>query len=379
MADSPETAVDLSDEDIDAIVGELEDGDNEVTDSPASGSPALPSPDDANKAEDLDGGQEAGAGDQTDAELTPETTTPAVAAAPVPAPAPEVPLVEPPAGKPFQFRASGGVHTLPGALELPDGSIVIPKDAQPEFRNRLASERELAVNFKTLRREMTQKLRAAERTAADIKVESDAITALFADIQKMSPDERYEYFERFDQEIPKLKLEIEKKQLERERAALREERNPTPTEEEAKEAREAALQAELTATYTRVIAHPSIKALDPADVQAVFRKHAAKAERLVVKEADGSEVFDDAEVLEDLDILVKTAARVRAASTTGLGTTPTTAREKNEQRNADMNTIPPVVAARPPAPSGRKAEKAFKGDRHAFKHAFMEGALDDDE
>ena len=230
------------------------------------------------------------------------TVSPFAGTAPTPAPV---------VGKPFQFRATGGVHTLPGALELADGSIVIPKDAQADFRARLASERELATNFKTLRREMHRKLAAAQRAAEDGKIESDAIVSYLADLLEMTPDERFAAFEQFDADIPKLRLEIEKQKLQRERAALPEERTPTPAEEEAAEARQSALQTELHATYTRVIEHPSVKALNPDDVNAVFRKHAARAERLVSKEPDGSEMFDDAEVLEDLEILVANATSVR--------------------------------------------------------------------
>lgn len=216
-------------------------------------------------------------------------------------------------GKPFHFEASDGVHTLRGALGLPDGSVVISKDSRADLRSLLASERELATNFKTLRREMHRKLAAAQRAQDDGKIESDAIAELFVQIQQMTPDERFEYFERFDAEVPKLKLAIEKMQLERERAALRDERNPTSFADEAAEARQAALLSELRTTYARVMEHPAVKTLNPDDVNAVFRKHAARPERLVVREPDGSEVFDDAEVLEDLEILVATAARVRAA------------------------------------------------------------------
>ncbi len=377
MAESPETAAEITDDDLDAIVAEIEGDEPEVTETPEPVSPA-PASDDAPKAGDETDRQGSGTGEEQDEVAAPEpkAADPAPAAAPaVPAgtPAPPAPT---PAGKPFQFRASGGVHTLPGAIELEDGSIVIPKDSQADFRARLASERELAKNFKELRREMSQKLTAAQRKQEAEKIESDAIAELFLQIQKMSPDERFEYFEKFDAEVPKLKLEIERKQLEREREALREERNPTPSPDEKAEARQEALQTELRATYNRVIAHPSVKALNPDDVNAVFRKHAARLERLVQKEADGSEVFDDAEVLEDLEILVQTAARIRASVPAG-GAPPATPAARNAARNADLNAIPPVVAARPPAPAPRVVKK-YKGDRSDFKNDFMSGALDED-
>lgn len=216
-------------------------------------------------------------------------------------------------GKPFHFEASDGVHTLRGALELPDGSIVISKDSRGDLRSLLASERDLMTNFKTVRRDLQQQLAAEKRGRADDRAEADAIAELFAKVTAMSPDERFEWAEEFAAEVPKLRLEIEKQKLERERAELREERNPTPTAEEATEARQAVLQSELDETYKRVMAHPAVRALNPNDVNAVFRKHAARAEQLVSKEADGSEVFDDAEVLEDLEILVQAAAQVRPA------------------------------------------------------------------
>lgn len=377
MAESLETAASITDSDIDDIVSALEGTDSNVTETPASDSPA-PASDDAPKALDEIDGQGSGEEEEQDevAALEPNVSAVAVPAVSADPAVPAAPLPPTPAGKPFQFRATGGVHTLPGALELADGSIVIPKDAQADFRARLASERELATNFKALRREMSQKLTAAQRSNEDGKAEADALAALVGDLEKKTPDELFEWAENFVSEVPKMKLEIEKQKLVRERAALHEERNPTPTDEEAGEARQAALQSELRQTYARVMEHPSVKGLDPADVHAVFRKHAARAERLVSKDPDGSEMFDDAEVLEDLENLVAIAARVRAVAAPAPAMS---ARERNDARNADLNAIPPVVAARPPAPTARKVEKAFQGGSADFKKAFMTGKLDDDE
>jgi hypothetical protein len=193
MAHTPSESTDLSDDDLDEIVASQF---AESTDAPEPTAPDSPA-DEAADTPAPDGTDNAPPGDVD--------TDPAASAQPEPSASA---TASPAAGKPFQFKASGGVHTLPGALELPDGSVVIPKDSQPEFRRVLASQRELEANFKQTKRDFDRKIQQAttQRTAKD--VEADAVTALFADIQRMSPEERWNYFVEFDAKIPELRNEI---------------------------------------------------------------------------------------------------------------------------------------------------------------------------
>ncbi len=205
------------DEEIDQITGDSSsDTPEPVASTP---DPEPPSTDPvADEAEgnstETDAPAEAAAGEERDAGQEPE---PVVAEATPPDPAAPAAI---PGAKPFQFKASGGMHSFPGATELPDGSVVITKDGQVELRRALASEREFKQNFNRTQAQFRRDLEAAKtaRTAKD--VEAEAVYKLFGDLKKMTAEERYDFFQDFDQRAPQLELEVQREQLKLERDIL---------------------------------------------------------------------------------------------------------------------------------------------------------------
>jgi hypothetical protein len=163
-----------------------------------------------------------------------------------------------PGAKPFQFKASGGMHTIPGAVELPDGSVHFTGDSRGTLLQRLASERELSANFKNTTREYTRRLKAAEAARSGKELAAEQITTLFEDFVKMTPEERWDWAQKFDENAPKYKLDFERAQLDADRAALKEERSPTPSQEEVIEQATSEVTAHLNTTFHRMMesAHP---------------------------------------------------------------------------------------------------------------------------
>jgi hypothetical protein len=351
MADSPEGSVEISDDELDNLVNEVEaDAAPESTDDPETQST---DPATADESDEDDGPASSGAGDEDEDEQDDSHAAPAaqVAAAP--------------AGKPFQFKASGSTHELPGARELADGSIVVPPTAKAQLLQRLASQVELSSNFRTLQRDTSRQIARLKAERTDKDIEAEAVIKLMSDIAGMTPEQRFDYFDDFDKQIPALQLDIQRQQLERDRKALAEERNPTPLPEEAQEQRQGQLDAALRGTYARVMAHPDIKLLNVEDVNRVFQKHAARADRLVVKDKDG-EAFDDTEVIDDINLLLDIRKRQ-----------PTTARTQNAVRNADKNAIPPVVRGTVPTGNAKgKGQQSYAGKQADFKRDFLKGDLD---
>jgi hypothetical protein len=334
-----------------------------------------------------------------DREPAPETQ-PAVAAAAVPeTPAPDAPArpTEIPGAKPFQFKAVGGIHTIPGVVELPDGSVVTPKEAKTELLRRLASERELSANFRRTQSQFTRDLTAAReaRTAKD--VEAEAVFKLFQDVKNMTPEQRWDYFQKFDEEAPRLELEIRRKQLEQERETLaRQKAGPEVTPEERKEQVVTAATSALNETFARIAELPEVKGVIPQDkLIALYNRWVAKPDRLT-RAADkddpaqgiakGDMLFDDSEVLDDVRYLLsvapaKTPVPTPAPGTAGApATPPSSAAVRNAALNADANPLPPVVKGGkvPVAPNPGKDEGKYKGPkgREQFKRDFMRGKLD---
>lgn len=373
MANTPESAYSPSDDELDDIINDVE---QEAGVAPASTTdtddrePAVTSPaDDADNLEDDDEPLTQAEGE--DDEEGDDDGQPAATAA---APTSAIPTT---GAKPFQFKASGALHELPGALELPTGDVLIPKTALDDFRRTLASGQELRANFQSIRRDHERKLNQVQKQRNDKDIESDLIIKEWTAFLAMTPDERLDYAEQLDAKKPELELAIQREKLERDKRELAEQRDPslTMTDEEKKEARQAAYQRELDVTYAELMKLPSVKALPQDKVAKIFAKHSKRIDRLIVKgEKPGEELFDDTDVRADLETLYElTQAQAAAAPPSK---TPTPA-ERNARRNADVNAIPPVVRQRSPRDDGTKVRKdEFKGDRRKFRDAFMAGDLD---
>jgi hypothetical protein len=369
MANTPDGAYSPSDDELDELVeNELEaigqgGTSTDITDDSAH---ADPDPDEGNSEEDDEPvTQSEGDEDEIDAGSQP------VAAAAAP-PAAAIPTT---GAKPFQFKASGAVHELPGALELPTGDVLIPKTSIDGFRRTLAERQELSTNFKKITAEHTRALNREKAIRTDRDIESDRIVKEWTAIEAMTPDERLDYFEAMDAKKPQLLLDIEREKIARDRKALEEMKNPPKTPEEVAEKRSADLLGELRATYQEVMQYPEIKGLPPQAIERIFKKHEARLERLVVKGEDGKELFDDGDVRADLEALYE--LHQATASATPASKAPTPA-ERNARRNADVNALPPVVRQRTPKDDPARDRKTgqFKGNRRGFRDAFMAGDLD---
>jgi hypothetical protein len=368
MAPKPDAGfsiADLMDEEIDQITGssstdtpdpepstpEPETPSTELAgDEPGDKSTETPAPDEAAAGEERD----AGAG--TEPAAAAEAPQPDAAAAPAAIPG----------AKPFQFKASGGTHVFPGAQELPDGSVVIAKDSQAEFRRVLASERELRQNFQKTVSQHRRELDEAKKVRTAKDVEADAVFKLFGDLKKMTPEERFDFFQDFDQRAPQLELEIQREQLKQEREALeRQKAGPEPTPEERQEQLQTVLVGELNATFQRLAALPELKQLTRDDLAGVYQKWQGKTDRLLRQlTADdpatgmkkGEWVFDDSDIVDDIKFLLK----VKEGASRSSG-----AAAANAARNGDTNAAPPVVAGGriPAAPAKPKQGARFDRDK----------------
>jgi hypothetical protein len=141
MAPQPTGDATLTDKDLDeAVESMFEEGDETPTEAPAA-APRRPVP--GRSLPTLLQPDTAPAGDETPGCRcrSPDPSPPARPAAPV-------------EGKPFQFKASGGVKRSLCAHELPDGSVVIPKDAPPISAANWLNGRELQANFTRTKREL---------------------------------------------------------------------------------------------------------------------------------------------------------------------------------------------------------------------------------
>lgn len=285
------------------------------------------------------------------------------------------PVAEPPKGKPFRFKASGAEQVFNGLEELEDGSFKGTPEAAQTLRTLLASHTELRRTSTEERRRLTRELNAAknDRTAKDI--EADKITGIFADlIGKKSEDEVFQWATDFLAKIPEYKAAIKEAQLEaREKALEARAKGPELLPEEQEEIRDRAIQGELQVTFQRLFKLPEAKFLTPEDRSWLQQKWAKRGNHLVQKQGT-DEIFDDQDVVDDFIDRVK----IRQQNANLL-----TARQRNEERNGDQdsrsaNGAPPVVrGGRRPAEGGRPEKKPYgRGQKREFKKAFMQGTLD---
>lgn len=348
MADTPEGAVALSDDEITAMVNELDGGETSSTEDPEPES--TPPVDETDTAED-----DAPDTSSDDEEGTEDEDGQPALAAPIP---PSVPK-----GTPFRFTANGAEHTLPGATVTASGDVVIPSTALPDFQRTLASAKALETTFKQTKRDYDRKLSEAkaQRTVKD--VESDAVIGLFSDIAKMSPEQRWDYFNRFDEEVPKLQVQVERQKLDMERQQLeRDRKGPELSPEEVQEQRREIIMAELQRTRARIA--PAVKALSPEEVDRVFARWGKNPERLVVRDGE-QDVFDDTDLIDDFKFLIENKQKGNGAAA------------RNAALNADRgNNPPPVVQPRAPTGQFKKAPKPK--DHKEWKTQFMNDKLDDE-
>jgi hypothetical protein len=385
MPNTPQGAYSPSDDDLDALIEESGAGDDtpdpapEARSSAPSGDPAgnRPDPDPANAAvathDEDDEPQRQPEGEPTGE----EEGAPAAAA--------EAPPAVPPGSKPFQVKAAGGEHVLAGALELPDGSVVIAKDAQPEFRRFVASAVELQKNFTQLRRNSQREILTLKQAQTDRDLESGVIVEEWKKFLGMTPEQRWDYVQQLDAEAPTIQTAIERKKLDRDRDALKREREGPPLLDEEKEEQVQQLATnELAGTFRTLATHADAKLFTEDELQKLWAKWARRPQRLTrtaTEDGDGwkkgQTVFDDTEVWEDFALLAD--VKKKAAAKAG----PTGAAARNAALNADQTgktRIPPVVTPTRPAPGdGRKKQPSFAGNKKGWKKEFMAGSLDDPE
>lgn len=386
MADTPKDAPALTDDDFVGLVDEVESEFASGSDPAPATAPRAPSgeePDDKRPGAAGADNAAGGGNDEDEPKRQPEGDAAAEVVDPAAA-ASAPPAAIPPGSKPFTYQATKGTHTLPGAHELPDGSVLIAKDALPDFRRTLASEAELRTNFVQFRRDTQRKLQAVETARVKREEEAEAVYKLFGEIRKMSPEQRWDYFQKFDEELPQIELSIERKKIDNDRAELeRAKAGPELTEEEQQEQVQQFAAAELNTTFKTLEQHPDAKLFTRDELIDLYKKWAKRPQRLTrVAEQDGDGfkkgqvLFDDTDVFEDFQLLV--GIKRRAAQAAG----GSGAAARNAALNADQdgkNKIPPVVPPARPAGPGTPRERTFKGDRKGFKNAFLAGDLDDKE
>jgi hypothetical protein len=105
----------------------------------------------------------------------------------------------------------------PCAHELPDGSVVIPKDAPHRVPPRPGSRRDLQANFTRTKRESDRKIRDAQtqRTAKD--AEADAVIAWGAELAQKTPEELWQHLNEFQGNVPRYQLDLERRRLDEQR------------------------------------------------------------------------------------------------------------------------------------------------------------------
>lgn len=347
---------DISDDDLDAAIDDAFDDDETPADSEPTDAPELvvsaPSSDDTADPADSD---TASAGDAPPEPVAAAHPTPEVASAPA------APVV----GKPFQFKASGKDHSLPWASELPDGSVVIPKEQQTEFRRELAHGRELQANFRNLQRESDRRIREAQTQRTQKDAEADAVIAWGAELAQLSPEALYERLSEFKGQIPQYQLDLRQRQLdERARLIEQQQKGPQLSVEEQQEQFTEQVQGELDATLTQLEQHETFKALSPEDRQTLRARYANRPELLVRRAtedmpqagiAKGDVLFDPSHLVEDAKFLLQHRKPTAPSST---------AAARNAALNADrqtpVNPIPPSVRQRTPVGPPRNGNGQFK-------------------
>lgn len=345
MADQP-TVGTLTDADLDEAVESMFS-----EDEPSTG--ALP--DTSAEPVEPDGNSASESADNAPAGDAPPATDVAAQPAPEAASAPPAPVV----GKPFQFKASNREHTLPWASELPDGSVVIPKDKRDEFQRELASARE----FPRARREFDRQLAEARTQRTEKDAVADASIALMAELVQMTPEAQFQYLQEMQGNFPRLQLDLEKRRLDEQRKLLeQQQKGPQLSPEEQQERFTESVQGELEATFAQLEQHETFKGLSAADKQVLRARYAKRPDLLVRRAtedmpqagiAKGDLLFDPVHLVEDATWLL-TNRKPAAPSTT--------AAARNAALNADqqtpVNPIPPSVRGK--APVGQPRDKDGK-------------------
>lgn len=375
MEDQPTAGVELSDEDLDAAVqAALED------DEPSTGAPedttAEPVSDDGNS--DPVSTDNAPAGDETPATAVAAQPVPATASAPA----------APASGKPFQFKASGRDHTLPWASELPDGSVVIPKEQRTEFQRELASARELQTNFRTLQRQSAEKIREAQSQRTQKDVDADASIALMAELVQLTPEAQWQYLQELQGNLPRLQIDLERRKLqEQQKLFEQQQRGPQLSPEEQQERFTETVHGELAATLTQLEQHETFKALTAEDKQTLRARYEQRPDLLVRRATEdvpqagiqkGDVLFDPTHLVEDAKFLLQ--HRKPAAPATPSPTAAARNAALNADRQTPVNPIPPSVRSQTPTGQPRAKNGQYKAaaNNRAFRDDFMKNDEDDE-
>lgn len=378
MADKKEDAVALSDADLDELVQTAEDDttDDPPEDTTERTAPDAPAPDKAQTETAAPDAAGEPADDDEDDEDEPETAGAPPAEGVTADAAPVIP-----GAKPFQFKASGAERVLPGAFELPDGSVAIPKAEVGRFRSTLASAVEIQGQFQRYQRDTRRQLEELKAERNEKDVAADLVAGLFAELEGKSEDELWEWVRSFVADAPKIRQDIRDHQLTlREQQLDRRAKGPEPTPEEVQERRTQVLTTELTATYERVATVPQVKKyLTKDELDRIFQKHSKRLDRLVTKaDADdptlgvkkGQEIFDDTEVLEDIEIAINLKKRMGGQAPAARNA----ALNADRTRGNNGNVIPPA----PRRGTAGATAAAAGADKPWSKKDFMAGKLDDD-
>lgn len=372
MADTPEGAAVISDEDLDDIVGDLDREAGVASDTADDSAGAADTGDEIPKEESETAGEtEVGAEvGEEDAPLETAPETEGVV---------EAPAAQAKTERPFVFKGAGAEHALPGATELADGTVRIAKESVPQLKQLLGSYVGIREEWKTERKQLHRELRKATQSKSERETEAELITGLFRDVRGMTPEERYIWAQQFDENAPKLEVEIAKAQLAREREEYQRERSGEPqTEVERQEVLSEQLHENLRGSFQRLMSQPETAVLSPEDKRALWEKWSARPDRLVVRASKdmpeigikkGELYYDDDDIVDDIKDRIQVRTQAKSVLTT---------KQRNDSMNADRNrpnTIPPAVRHRPPV--GDQAKKPTKPrDRKAFEKAFMKGELD---
>jgi hypothetical protein len=393
MAETPEEAVALSDDDLDELVTDAladEDGPSGASEERADRGRPARKRGDADDGSDLrveapKPGVEGEDDEEREAREAREATD-AAARQPVEGEeeGDEAERAGAPAAgepKPFTYKAIGKEFTLPGAFERPDGAVEFKKEAVPQFRQALSGILQREQQARDQLRSTRQELARAKDERTDKDIEADAVLALFKDLRgKTDPNDIWKWAQDFVANLPTLENKVEKAKIERDRKALEAERaGPKLSAEEEAEAFTDSVQTELRSTFQTLFKHPDAKLLSQEEKTQLWQKWLRKAASLVGRaDADdpqgrwkkGDLFFDDTDIAEDFADRV--AVRKRAG-------TAATAAERNAALNADQRrgkAPPPTVGQRRPREEGT-GNQPKKRDRKQFKEAFMAGKLDE--
>lgn len=393
MAETPEEAVALSDNDLDELVSDaLNDDERPSGDSDEREERSRP----ARKRGDADDGSDLrvespkpGVEGEDDEEREAREAAEAATAAGARQPAEgEEEEGAADAGqaagepKPFTYKAVGKEFTLPGAFERPDGAVEFKKEAVPQFRQALSGilqrEQQAREQLRTTRTELARA--KDERTDKDI--EANAVLDLFKELRgKTDPNDIWKWAQDFVANLPKLETKVEREKIDRDRKALEAERaGPKLSPEEEAENFTSQIHSELRATFQTLFKHDDAKLLSQEEKTALWNKWLRKGASLVGRaDADdpdgrwkkGELYFDDTDIAEDFADRVAVRKRAGGAAT---------AAQRNAALNADQRkgkAPPPTVGQRRPREEGTGNPNTKKRDRKQFKSDFMSGKLDE--